>query len=65
MGLKRYSEDLVSQVPVPVSAGSGATSSLLPTQSLKASNSLVSLLKHDAHAHERQASPCGPAPLLE
>jgi len=63
-----FPEDLVSQEPVPLSAGSGAASSVSPTQSLEASNSLASLLKHDAQARERllrKASPRGRAPLLE
>lgn len=65
--LEGFPEDLVSQEPVPLSAGSGAASSVSPTQSLEASNSLASLLKHDAQARERlrQASPQGRTPLLE
>lgn len=48
------SEDLVSQEPVPLSAGSDvAASSISPTQSLGASNSLASLLKHDSQARKR------------
>ena len=66
--LEGFPENLVSQEPVLLSAGSGAASSVSPTQSLEASNSLASLLKHNAQARERlsrQASPRGRTPLLE
>ncbi|CUS09091.1 unnamed protein product [Tuber aestivum] len=69
MELEGSLEGLVNQAPVPLSAGSDvAASSVSPARSLEASNSLASLLKHDAQARERlsrQASSQGRAPPLE
>ncbi|KAG0128010.1 hypothetical protein HOY82DRAFT_623252 [Tuber indicum] len=67
--LEGFPEDLVSQELVPLSAGSDvAASSVSPARSLEASNSLASLLKHDAQARERlsrQASSRGRTPPPE
>ena len=63
--LVRFPEELLSQIAVPLSAGSGPPSKFSLTLFLERFNLLASLLKQDAQAQERPGSLQGPDRLLE